>query len=225
VFNLDPPPGFHGLNPDLPLTWYQRKLPHARQDGATYFVTSRLADSLPKAKLEELSEIRRSLLGDHQGLSKEELDEKLAKETIKRIEKWLDLGAGECQLKIPACRNEVASAIEFFDGDRYELGCFIVMPNHFHVVVKPLKPQQVALEDILQSWKRHSARKINKIVGRVGTLWQPESYDRIVRDEEHLYRIIQYIGRNPKMGNQKSNEFVLWIRPDWEARGWGFRAS
>lgn len=58
-FNLPPPPGFQGLHPDKPLTFYMRDLPHWRQEGATYFVTFRLADSLPQAKLRELDELRK----------------------------------------------------------------------------------------------------------------------------------------------------------------------
>ena len=55
MWNLPAPPGFHGLHPHKPLTMYHRNLPHWRQDGATYFVTYRLADSLPQCKVDELS--------------------------------------------------------------------------------------------------------------------------------------------------------------------------
>ena len=48
------PPGFRGLDPNKSLRIYTRHLPHWRQDGATYFVTFRLADSLPEAKLIEI---------------------------------------------------------------------------------------------------------------------------------------------------------------------------
>jgi hypothetical protein len=58
IWNRDPPPGFQGLREDLPLTRYARHLPHWRQPGATYFVTFRLADSLPKEKLHELDLLR-----------------------------------------------------------------------------------------------------------------------------------------------------------------------
>jgi hypothetical protein len=58
MWNLPPPPGFQGLHPDKPVTVYQRHLPHWRQDGATYFVTFRLADSLPQSKLEELAGLK-----------------------------------------------------------------------------------------------------------------------------------------------------------------------
>ncbi|MDH3718696.1 MAG: hypothetical protein OES79_11305, partial [Planctomycetota bacterium] len=50
TFNLEPPPGFRGLHPDLLIEIYIRTLPHWRQKGATYFVTFNLSDALPTAK-------------------------------------------------------------------------------------------------------------------------------------------------------------------------------
>ena len=57
-FNLPPPPGFRGLDENLPLTFYTRNLPHWRQKGATYAVTFRLNDALPQSKLQELKRHR-----------------------------------------------------------------------------------------------------------------------------------------------------------------------
>ena len=58
MWNLPAPLGFQGLHDDLPLTVYEQLLPHWRQDGATYFVTFRLHDSLPQSKLQELRSIK-----------------------------------------------------------------------------------------------------------------------------------------------------------------------
>src|SRR5262249_62338873 len=65
MWNLPPPPGFQGLHPDNPVTVYQRHLPHWRQDGATYFVTFRLADSLPQSKLDELALLKEAWERQH----------------------------------------------------------------------------------------------------------------------------------------------------------------
>ena len=59
TFNLDPPPGFRGLNPYEPITIYNRNLPHWRQAGESYFVTFNLADALPASKRHELEAMRR----------------------------------------------------------------------------------------------------------------------------------------------------------------------
>jgi hypothetical protein len=66
------------------------------------------------------------------------------------------------------------------------------------------------------------ARQINGAVGRSGVLWHDESFDRIIRDEEHLYRCIQYIGRNPRRIGLPKDWWIRWIRPSWEALGWTF---
>ncbi|MCA9143628.1 MAG: hypothetical protein KDB05_12615, partial [Planctomycetales bacterium] len=58
MFNLLAPPNFRGLRPDIPVTVYYRHLPHWRQEGATYFVTFRLADALPQEKLRYLQRLR-----------------------------------------------------------------------------------------------------------------------------------------------------------------------
>jgi putative transposase len=224
MWNLPAPPGFQGLRPDKPLTVYLRHLPHWRQDGATYFVTFRLGDSLPQAKLQELETLRRDWERRNPAPHTTEQLEQLARQTMGRVERWLEQGMGSCSLRQPATAKEVADALHHFDGDRYELGCYVVMPNHVHAVVRPLSPDRQPLERILQSWKRHTAQEINRHRARQGPLWQEESFDRIVRDEEHLYRTIQYIGANPGRAGLGHEQWRLWIRPEWERPGWVFEA-
>ena len=74
-------------------------------------------------------------------------------------------------------------------------GDFIVMPNHVHVLMKPIPPFE--LEDILQAIKSYTANQINRIFGREGQFWQRESYDHIVRDFEQLDAFQKYIRANP----------------------------
>ncbi len=99
---------------------------------------------------------------------------------------------------------------------------FVIMPNHVHAVVRPLRPQIIELEDILRTWKGASSARMS-LQGRTsGSLWQRESFDRIIRDEQHLYRVIQYIGRNPRLAKLRPNEAVTWMNPEWDALGWRF---
>jgi len=78
------------------------------------------------------------------------------------------------------------------------------------------------LEDLLQGLKGVVAHRVNSAIGSGGSIWQEESYDRIVRDEEHLWRAIQYIGRNPRLAGIPPKYWRRWIHPDWEALGWRF---
>jgi REP element-mobilizing transposase RayT len=112
--------------------------------------------------------------------------------------------------------------MHYFDGNQYELGCYVVMPNHVHAIIRPMRPVEVPLEKILQGRKLRSSREINASVGCSGALWQEESFDRIIRDEEHLWKCIQYIARNPHNAALSSENFSLWLRPSWETCGWRF---
>ena len=54
------------------------------------------------------------------------------------------------------------------------------------------------LQDIMKSVKHYSALQINRLLQRNGNVWQKESFDRIVRDEQHYMNLLQYINNNPK---------------------------
>lgn len=237
-WNLDAPPGFQGLRPDLPLEFYVRHLPHWRQDGATYFVTFRLSDSVPQSKLRELNALRQQFAAKHglrgtdwqsvlpratktQSISNEEW-EAFSHSIMQKVEAWLDQGMGSCHLKDPEISRIVANALHFFDGETYELDCYVVMPNHVHAVIRPLRPRTDPLEKVLQSRKLWTSREINAALALNGTLWKEESFDRIIRDEEHLYRCILYIGENPRKAGLCAAACPLWIRPEWEKLGWRF---
>ncbi len=151
--------------------------------------------------------------------------EQLAREIVRRVEFWLDEGMGSCHLEKPAAAKFVVDAMHHFDGERYELGCYVVMPNHVHAIVRPLLRDLEQLESILQSWKRHTSLEINRFFGFAGTFWQEESFDRIIRDEEHLYRAIQYVGANPAKAGLERNKCATWIRPEWVKLGWKFEGA
>ena len=225
MWNLPPPPGFQGLDPAKPFTVYKRHLPHWRQDGATYFVTFRLADSVPQRKMDELTELRVAWERRHPGQRSHAALEELAREVQQRIEVWLDQGMGSCVLAQRELAAFVTSAMRHFDGDHYELDCYVVMPNHAHAILRPIKPESHSLEDILGSWKKYSARRINGALEHTGGLWQDESFDRIIRDEEHLWRGIQYIGANTDKAGLSRESCPLWIRPKWVELGWRFEQT
>jgi putative transposase len=231
-WNLDPPPGFQGLRDDIPLKLYHRHLPHWRQDGATYFVTFRLADSLPKTKLRELDALRKAWKGrtDCQSVTSTDsrkdcqsvLHDPLSLAIMKKVEGWLDNGYGECWLKEPAVTQIVRDAMHYGDGLQYELGACVLMPNHVHAILRPLSSADLSLERILQSRKRRTAALINAHIDRDSRFWQSESYDRIIRDEEHLWRCVQYIGSNPSRAKLKESDCYRWISSEWQKKGWDF---
>jgi hypothetical protein len=226
TWNLPPaPPGFQGLRDDLPLTMYGEHLPHLRQDGATYFVTFRLEDSLPQSKLRELEFVRAEWERRHGAPRSRDDKEHLAREVMRRVEAWLDQGMGSCVLRSSDVSAILVDILHRDDGVGQELGCYVVMPNHVHAIVRPLVPATLPLEMVMQRWKGGSSCEIHRHLQQSGMLWQRESFDRIIRDEEHLYRAIQYIGRNPKKAGLSTADVRLWIRPSWVESGWQFDAA
>jgi putative transposase len=220
--NLPAPPGFQGLHPDKPVTLYMRHLPHWRQDGAIYFVTFRQADSLPHEKIHELIVFRREWEIRHPSPRTEEQWQQLSYETMRRVEQSPDQGTGSCRLRDKTAATIVADALVHFDGERFELGCYVVMPNHVHAIVRPFGCDEDSLGQVLKSWKGYTGRRINQHFGLEGSFWQKESFDRIIRDEEHLYRAIQYIGANPTKSGLSDQTVLRWIRPEWAKLGWRF---
>ncbi len=187
------------FNPYDEIKIHQGNLPHWQQEDVFYFVTFRLADSIPKEKVEQLRQERETWLKNHpknkEGkYSTEELKE-YYRLFSKRVEEWLDKGAGGCILREEKYAQIIADALLCFNNQRYILDKWVVMPNHVHVLVKPLKNYN--LTDILHSWKSYTANQINKYAGGKGQLWMHESYDHIVRNREAFEAIRNYIRQNP----------------------------
>jgi REP element-mobilizing transposase RayT len=168
-------------------------LPHWTRDGGFYAVVFRLHDSLPahvvaawKAERERLLKKRSLTVSD---------EEQLQTLFSERVEKQLDAGYGDCWMRKPEIADVVANALNHFDGDRYRLLAWCVMPNHVHVVVRPNPGHE--LERILHSWKSFTAKQANILLRRTGPFWQPEYYDHLVRDEADLFHVVEYVLNNP----------------------------
>ncbi|MDZ7293024.1 MAG: transposase [candidate division KSB1 bacterium] len=187
------------LQPHL-LTGYHTRgyLPHLKVEGGTYWVTLRLCDSLPQEVLRKLEDERKAWEKQQASkkLTPKELAEQWKRQYSKRMQAYLDAGMGKCWLKRDDIGGLVVKAIRFFEGKRYDLHAWVVMPNHVHVMVTPR--DKWTLSSILHSWKSYTAKQANRILGRVGRpFWQVEAYDHLVRDDEEFYLICEYTINNP----------------------------
>ena len=184
------------FNPEDSLVIHRGKLPHWRQEGVIYFVTFHLADSLPQTTLEWLRREKELWLRlnpePHTEIQRRQYHERFT-ETVNR---WLDAGHGRCILAQSECKAIMESSLTHFDGVRYELGEFVVMPNHVHAIVAPIGEHE--LTRILQNWKSFSAHQFNRVLASSGCIWHRESFDHIVRSAEHLAKFETYIRNNPK---------------------------
>ena len=188
-------------------------LPHWRIPGATYTVTFRIKDSLPASVLREY-ERRRTTISNRiasvfQAAGSRDatrdllpLRAEMQSLTETLIEPALHATDGPQPMADPAIAAVVENALKFFDRQRYDLIAWSVMPNHVHVLLTPHEGHP--LEKILQSWKTHTAKEANRILGKSGTFWQEEYYDHIVRDGEDLKHQVAYILRNPSLGRASS---------------------
>ncbi|MBC7077108.1 MAG: DUF1156 domain-containing protein, partial [Synergistales bacterium] len=118
------------------------------------------------------------------------------------------------RLVIPeAQRWIVLRALQHWNGDRLRLHQTVVMPDHVHALIEPLKGYE--LSKVLHSIKSFTANEINRELGRTGPLWQPESFDRIVRDREDYLKKWEYIRTNPvKDGLCERPEEWAWLFED-----------
>ena len=193
---------FQPFTPGDDLHVHQQNLPHWRQWGATYFVTSRLADSVPAAVAAEWRR-RRDLWLQARGVrSAEDLGQltdeqrrEYHREFTPGFHTLLDAGHGECLLAKTVCADSVIARLTAGHGTAYALDAWCIMPNHLHALVTPGK--QVTLGEIVRHWKGGSAFEMNRALGRKGRVWQAEPFDHIVRSEAQLEHFRRYIAENP----------------------------
>ena len=153
--------------------YYRRKLPHLQRAGAVYFVTFRLAGSLPVDVVKKLKENMQ----------------------FKYYDNALDLAStGPTWLNDHALAKLVYDHIITEAIRSYRLDCFTVMSNHVHIVLSPKNP--LRLDEAMRRIKQPTAFHCNQILERKGSFWQDGSYDRIIRVGE-WERIIRYILNNP----------------------------
>jgi type I restriction enzyme R subunit len=171
-------------------------LPHWHQDGVIYFVTFRLADSLPQEKLKAFTEEKELWQSQNPEPHTPEQKAEYHERFPQRLQEWLDLGYGSMILKHEEAAQIVINAITHFEGDRYVLDEFVVAANHVHVLVAP--QGEHTLSDILHSWKSFTAKELLKLslaekLTTAPTVWQKESWDHIVRSEASLNKFREYI--------------------------------
>ncbi len=184
-------------------------LPHWTRDGGIYSVTFRLADSLPQPILESWKTERDSIIRvaekQNRPLSNIEED-RLRKLYSEKVETFLDAGHGECWLENVEVAGLVQDAMKYFDGERYRLIAWCIMPNHVHAVVQP-KPG-FELQGIMHSWKSYTATMANRMLERSGEFWQAEYYDHLIRDEEDFKHAVGYVLENPENAGLKNWKWV-----------------
>jgi REP element-mobilizing transposase RayT len=186
--------------------WHDRGyLPHCDKPGLVQLITFRLWDSMPsslRGEWEHLLAINvrsnapRSTSDDATRAGAQSIA--LREQRIK-LEEYLDRGLGECFLRDPRIASLAEAVLLHHHGQRFQMLAWVIMPNHVHALIE-VGP--TPLSKIVQNWKSIVAVEANKLIGRTGRFWQPEYWDRFMRDEEQTRKAIHYIENNPVKAKQ-----------------------
>jgi REP element-mobilizing transposase RayT len=194
----------------MPTIRSRGRLPHWEADQAIYFVTFRLADSLPRSVLQEFETERKNIVTATKQAGWAALspsDERRLEDLLsEKIQAKLDAGAGRCFLANPRIADVVAEALRHFNLSKYRMYAWSIMPNHVHALFRILDGH--ALAEILHAWKSFSATRANQLLRRSGEFWQREYYDHLVRSEKEFYRILYYITENPNRAGLRNWQWV-----------------
>jgi len=169
--------------------WYSRGyLPHLDEPGLYQSINFRLDDSVPQSVIQRWqAELhwRADLPSD-------------APEWVKlrrQLIEYEDAGHGACWLRQAAIATLVEDALFYFDGQRYRLLAWCIMPNHVHVLIETWAGHP--LGTVLHTWKSYTAQKANRLLKQSGAFWARDYYDRYMRDDEHFQQMVAYIEQNP----------------------------
>ena len=191
--------------------------PHWSQAGVIVFITFRTADSIPQEVLDRWDREKQDWMCRHdcpmdrhwsEVLPK--LDPKVRDQFKKEFnrcrEDFLDTCHGECVLRIPEIAGIVTETLLHFDGERYRMGDFIVMPNHVHLLAAFASEGVMAAQ--CDSWMHYSAWKINIALRQKGKFWQQEPFDHLVRSPEQFVYLRKYIRDNGVKAGLTQSEYL-----------------
>jgi REP element-mobilizing transposase RayT len=151
-----------------------RHLPHMDIKDHYQFITFRTQDSVDS--------YLRKLAGQNLPNSKQQL----------AIDKYLDQSQNGAYLTDDVLLF-LSAYLRLKDAVLYELIAFCIMPNHVHLLIRPLDK----LARIMRLLKGGSAKIINEMMRRKGRFWATEYYDKLIKDEKHFAVVHQYIKNNP----------------------------
>jgi putative transposase len=190
-------------------TYRRRRLPHYDCPNSVFFVTACLADSLPAAGRLHVESFRKTLSRrlPPAGITARDWRGRQESQVFACRDDWLDQRPARRWLEDERLAGLVRDAMLYFDGTRYDVLSYVVMPSHVHWVFWP-RPEWVAQltaegrsrsprEVIMHSVQSFTGAACNRLLCRHGAFWQRESYDRSVRDERELERVIAYVEHNP----------------------------
>ena len=188
------------------------KLPHWEIKGGRYFVTVRLADSLPAAIVARLQEIHRTLSAVESASTQFIA---LQRQYFQTMEQHLDAGTGACLLRDSIAATILRDELLALDDWSVAVPHYSIMPNHWHALLVPAPDCAHSLDEIIKRLKGRTGRLIRAATKSSGTgpVWQREWFDRWMRDDAEWAKTVAYIRNNPvKAGLAARWEDHLWTK-------------
>jgi REP element-mobilizing transposase RayT len=141
-------------------SFLRRNLPLLYFPDGKYFITYRLANSLPQEKLTEIE------------INPTKWDFEKFNRLFTKYDSLLDSGNFNINyLNQRELADICKDTIHYPDGKDYTLICYCIMPNHIHLVFK-LLPANKGISKIMQAIKGISANKCNLLLHREGKFWK-----------------------------------------------------
>ena len=184
------------------------KLPHWEVKNGRYFVTVRLADSLPRESVLRLQEINRSLAATE---PKSTAFVALQRQFFRTMEKYLDAGAGACLLREPQAAAILTEEFAALADWSVTVPHYTIMPNHWHALLVPSSVCTRSLDEIMKRLKGRTGKQIRAALGGRGPIWQREWFDRWIRDDHEWEKTVAYIRNNPVKAS---------LSASWQAHPW-----
>ena len=174
------------------LRFVRRSLPHWIVADASYFVTIRLAGTLPRAVVEAMRDEREAAGDDEQS----RLD--LARKQFVRIESILDSDAQQrMDLAAPEVAQRCMKNLQWLRERGWHIYAATVLGNHAHVLMRNGQGSSAMLLEDLDNYKGFTGREANKLLGKKGRFWARDQFDHWIRKGEKFDGVIRYIARNP----------------------------
>ena len=205
------------FDPKAEICIHEHCRPHWSQGGTVVFITFRTHDSIPREVLERWEREKQEWLqrrgwnpAGHCSKTIQMLPATVRADSQKEFnrcrEDFLDTCHGRCLLRSPELATIVADALLHFDGQRYCLGDFVVMPNHVHLLA--VFSSAEAMTEQCDSWLHFSAFRINQAIKEKGKFWQQEPFDHLVRSPEQYEYLRRYIADNPHNASLNAGEYL-----------------
>ncbi|HPR18418.1 MAG TPA: transposase [Candidatus Cloacimonadota bacterium] len=205
--------------------FYKRNLPHFQPANGTFFITICLAKALTGKKIEDLRQKKADFERMFKNVDPSKrllILKEFHRSYFKDFDSFINSQSKKDWLSQPTIEEKIKENLFHWNSIRYSLVAFCIMPNHIHILLKPIRESlniYESLSQIMFSMKSYTANECNKILDRTGQFWLHESYDHYIRDSEDYEFHVNYILQNPVKANLVNcwqDWHGTWLSEHWQ---------